>query len=169
LIETIIGFEDGISKDEFLQSFKMVKNLTDFEKVCLFYDLDYLDDPDNRIGIDTLVSEVCKIKGISKDEDAEMSNNPSLIAGKVAAKAAGAKSKDKATKSKAKNLDSAINSGAGLGLRKKTTLKANPDDDLDISLDLLDDHGRIPPVLHRDICMEFLRLYSQISNADFMH
>ena len=57
------GWEDGVVKDEFLEAFGNV-GIDKWSLVCLFYNLDDKDTPDDTIQLESLVKIVCATKGV---------------------------------------------------------------------------------------------------------
>ena len=62
----IMGWEDGIVKDEFLHSFGNLRDSIDkWSLVCLFYHLDYDDQADEKVALETVVKIICATKGVA--------------------------------------------------------------------------------------------------------
>lgn len=61
----LMGWQDGITKDEFLDSFsKLRKPINMWSLVCLFYYFDVEDIADEVIQLETIVKILSKLKGV---------------------------------------------------------------------------------------------------------
>lgn len=76
----LMGWEDGIVKDEFLSSFANLRDQIDrWSLVCLFYHLDYDDTADETVQLETVVKIICATKGVPYEEPGAVSNIPKPI------------------------------------------------------------------------------------------
>ena len=65
LQQMLMGWEDGVVKDEFLVSFANLRDQIDrWSLICLFYHLDYDDTADEVVQLETVVKIICATKGV---------------------------------------------------------------------------------------------------------
>ena len=61
-----MDYEDGISKDDFINSFNSFDGAIDkWKLICLFYTFDVADGQDENIDFETLVRIISQAKGVS--------------------------------------------------------------------------------------------------------
>ena len=85
LQQMLNGWENGVTKDEFLSSLANLPDKIDkWSLVCLFYRLDYDDSADETVNIETIIKIIHATKGVPYAEPGTAAAKPKKAALKAA-------------------------------------------------------------------------------------
>ena len=85
LQQMLNGWENGVTKDEFLSSLADLRDKIDkWSLVCLFYRLDYDDSADETVNIETIIKIIHATKGVPYAEPGTAAAKPKKAALKAA-------------------------------------------------------------------------------------